>query len=168
MAGRYDVFMLSETDIHYISGFLYVASGGAVESAILGERVHDTASNTQRDVDIVIKRAGDVAFIGVEVKDETRPLDITLVEQLCAKFEDMPSLGTRAIISSSGYTAPARRKAAAHGVTCLTYTLLLHPSLPSTCHSFQGSRSSPAHGSTDLTFTWYPVRRSRPKSERQS
>lgn len=123
--------MLSETDIHYVSGFLYVASGGAVESAILGERVHDTASNTQRDVDIVIKRAGDVAFVGVEVKDETRPLDITLVEQLCAKFQDMPTLGTRAIISSSGYTAPARRKAAAHAVACLTLVHAPTPPFPS-------------------------------------
>ncbi|MEK6371220.1 MAG: hypothetical protein AABO58_00855 [Acidobacteriota bacterium] len=139
--------MLSETDIHYISGFLYVASGGAVESAILGERVHDTASNTQRDVDIVIKRAGDVAFIGVEVKDETRPLDITLVEQLCAKFEDMPSLGTRAIISSSGYTAPARRKAAAHGVTCLT---LVHAPIP----PFPSVDLSQLPGITFITGTW--------------
>jgi hypothetical protein len=119
--------VFSDTDIHYISGFLYLASGGAIESATLGERIRDTASGTDRDVDIVIKRAGGVAFIAAEVKDETRPLDITTVEQLCAKLTDMPTIETRAIISSSGYTAPARRKAATHGVSCLT---LVHAPLP--------------------------------------
>lgn len=139
--------MLSDTDIHYISGFLYVASGGAVESAVLGEKVVDVASGTERDVDIVIQRAGDVAFIGVEVKDEGRPLDITVVEQLCAKFGDMPSLTTRAIISTSGYTAPARRKAATHDVQCLS---LVHAPTP----PFPSIDISQLPGITFVTGTW--------------
>ena len=55
------------------------------------------------------------------MKDEAGPLDVTTVEGLCRKLRDMPSLSTRAIVSSSGFTAPARRKATTHAVTCLTF-----------------------------------------------
>lgn len=38
------------------------------------------------------------------------------MEQLCIKFEDMPNITHRAIVSASGYTAPAIAKAEAHNV----------------------------------------------------
>jgi hypothetical protein len=38
------------------------------------------------------------------------------VEQLCAKFDDMPSIDIRGIVSSAGYSKPAARKARRKGV----------------------------------------------------
>ena len=53
---------------------------------------------------------------GIEVKDEAKPLDVKAVEALCMKLGDMPSITRRAIVSASGFTAPARRKARHHRV----------------------------------------------------
>jgi hypothetical protein len=111
--------MLSETDIHYVTGFLYVLTRREDISIVLGEKVFDEASESRRDVDIVIATAGEHGFAGIEVKDEGRPLHVGLVEGICQKFADMPSITRRSIVSASGYTAPALRKAAAHGVQCL-------------------------------------------------
>jgi len=111
--------MLSETDIHYVTGFLYVLTRREDISIVLGEKVFDEASESRRDVDIVIATAGEHGLAGIEVKDEGRPLHVGLVEGICQKFADMPSITRRSIVSASGYTAPALRKAAAHGVQCL-------------------------------------------------
>jgi hypothetical protein len=111
--------MLSETDIHYVTGFLYVLTRREDISIVLGEKVFDEASESRRDVDIVIATAGEHGLAGIEVKDEGRPLHVGLVEGICQKFADMPSITRRSIVSASGYTAPALKKAAAHGVQCL-------------------------------------------------
>lgn len=111
--------MLSETDIHYVTGFLYVLTRREDVSIVLGEKVFDEASESRRDVDIAIATAGEHGLAGIEVKDEGRPLHVGLVEGICQKFADMPSITRRSIVSASGYTAPALRKAAAHGVQCL-------------------------------------------------
>jgi hypothetical protein len=67
--------MLSATDIHHVVGLLYYASAGELASVItLGEKVLDTASDTRRDVDIVIVAAGSIAMVAAEVKHERRPL----------------------------------------------------------------------------------------------
>ena len=84
--------------------------------------VTDIAAEKQRDVDItVIKRSeGRIeCFKGIEVKAEARPLDVVHVEQLYAKLNDMPELTDRAIVSASGYSDSARRKAERHGVELL-------------------------------------------------
>jgi hypothetical protein len=112
--------MLSETDIHYITGFLYIVSRQQEINVVLGDKVYDEAAESERDVDIVIASAGETEMIGVEVKDKGRPLDVSIVEGICSKFNDMPTIASRAIVSSSGYTKPARRKAAKYGVQCLT------------------------------------------------
>ena len=52
-----------------------------------------------------------------EVKDHTRPLDVTHVEQLCAKLGDMPAITDRGIVSASGYTKGAVNKARSSGAT---------------------------------------------------
>lgn len=111
--------MLSETDIHYVTGFLYVLTRREDIAIVLGEKVFDDASESRRDVDIVIATVGEHGLAGIEVKDEGRPLHVGLVEGICQKFADMPSITKRGIVSASGYTAPALRKAAAHGVQCL-------------------------------------------------
>jgi|GEM_PF-6286987 len=83
--------------------------------------VHDEASEEARDVDItVFAKPGeepDQILSGIEVKAHARKLDVTHVEQLCAKLLDMPSLRQKGIISASGYTAPAIRKAEKRGVS---------------------------------------------------
>lgn len=112
--------MLSETDIHYITGFLYVVSRREDVTVILGEKVQDVASESERDVDIVIAHVGDTGLLAAEVKDESRPLHVGLVEALCQKFNDMPSITRRHIVSASGFTEPALRKASFHSVECLT------------------------------------------------
>lgn len=86
----------------------------------LGDLVFDEASETSRDVDITVTErvGGDLVktFRGMEVKAHTRPLDVTHVEQLNAKLSDMPSLQEKGIISASGYSVPAIRKAEKHGI----------------------------------------------------
>jgi hypothetical protein len=121
---------LSETDIHYLVGYLYVITRRE-DVVVLGDKIRDETTGTWRDVDIVV--SGDWGLLGVEVKDKGRALDVGLVEGLCQKLADMPTLRERAIVSSSSYTSPARRKAAAHGVKCLH---ILRGSLP---HSFRGA-----------------------------
>jgi len=111
--------MLTETDIHWITGFLYLVSRREDITVVLGEKVYDEASESDRDVDIAIASAGTVGMIGVEVKDKGRPLDVGIVEGICQKFADMPTITSRSIVSSSGYTESARRKAEKHGVECL-------------------------------------------------
>jgi hypothetical protein len=122
--------MLSENDIHYITGFLYVASEQQKTQVVLGQKVYDVASESKRDVDIVVATAGHVGFIAAEVKDESRPLDVSVIEAICRKFQDMPEIRTRAIVSTSGFTKPARRKGAAHGVSCLTLVRAAVPPFP--------------------------------------
>jgi hypothetical protein len=123
--------MLSETDIHYITGFLYIVSRQREISVVLGEKVYDEAAESERDVDIVIASAGETEMIGIEVKDKGRPLDVSIVEGICSKFHDMPTITSKSIVSSSGYTKPARRKATKYGVQCLTIRRGSVPSFPS-------------------------------------
>ncbi len=82
--------------------------------------VYDAAAKEHRDVDITItyRDAGGIvtAVSGLEVKDHTRPLDVTHVEQLWAKLADMPAVTKRAIVSTSGFTDGAVSKAHAHDV----------------------------------------------------
>jgi len=112
--------MLSANDIHHIVGLLYAATGDLAKVVSLGEKVWDAASRTKRDVDVVILTAGSTAMIAAEVKHEQRRLDVALVEGLCLKFIDMPSITDRNIVSSSGFTKPAVAKARKHGVRSLT------------------------------------------------
>lgn len=56
------------------------------------------------------------AFKGYEVKHWASPLDVADVEALAAKLTDMPSVTHPAIVSTSGFTKPAIKKAQAHGI----------------------------------------------------
>ena len=112
--------MLTPTDIHYLVGLLSLSSGPDNVDVVLGDLVLDDAAAEARDVDVTITTkdsAGQIsAYHGMEVKAHGRPLDTTHVEQLCAKFGDMPALTSHSIVSASGYTAPAKLKAERHGV----------------------------------------------------
>jgi hypothetical protein len=86
----------------------------------LGDFVHDEASESRRDIDVTITvRNPDgsrAAYMGIEVKAHGRPLNSPTVEGLAQKLNDMPEITHRAIVSASGFTRPAIRKARYHGI----------------------------------------------------
>lgn len=113
--------MLTATDIHYIVGLLtfWFESDQNIDLE-LGSTISDIASDQERDIDITLTYKnpdGSVSALkGLEVKKHKRPLTVEHVEQLCAKFDDIPSITHRGIISSSGFTKPAIKKAEYHNV----------------------------------------------------
>lgn len=112
--------MLSATDIHLLVGLLSRETNPEAVEIILGNMIYDQASQTKRDVDVTIRSKDnlgkEVAYVGIEVKDHHRKLGSIEVEQLCAKLRDMKSISQGGIVSASGYTRPAIRKAMYHGV----------------------------------------------------
>jgi len=112
--------VLTDRDIHYLSGLLLLVSTDVSVRVDLGKRILDETIDKRRDVDIVLttilKGVADQSFGGIEVKDHHRKLDVTHVEQLGTKLRDMPSLSQRGIVSASGYTNTALRKCEAYDV----------------------------------------------------
>jgi hypothetical protein len=110
--------VLTPTDVHYLVGFLSLAAGADNVEIELGDFVYDEATQTERDVDVTITtRDSDgsrTAFVGLEVKAHKRRLNSEHVEQLVQKLRDMPAITRRAIVSASGFTKPAIRKAEHH------------------------------------------------------
>jgi Restriction endonuclease len=90
----------------------------------LGDLVLDDVIGKERDVDVTVTIHADNgeawALKAFEVKDEKKPLDVTVIEQLCGKLADMSSVTNRAIVSSSGFTNSAKRKAEQRGVELYT------------------------------------------------
>jgi hypothetical protein len=87
--------VLTETDIHYLVGLLSLASHPDDVEVELGSRVLDITTSEERDVDVtvILKNEGrTTAFKGLEVKNHTRKLDVTHVEQLACKLKDMPDI----------------------------------------------------------------------------
>ncbi len=115
--------MLTEIDVHYLVGLLIFSSGPNDVEVEFGNLVLDTAAEELRDVDVTVTRKnadGTLSvFKGFEVKDHSRRLDSSHVEQLCLKLNDMPDIKERAIVSASGYTKPAIKKAKRHNVSLL-------------------------------------------------
>lgn len=112
--------MLSHIDVHYLAAILtQIASEWGVEIE-LGDMVEDVVAEKGRDVDITARYRlpdGSLAEMhGIEVKDEKRPLDVQPVEQIIAKLQDMPVLTKHALVSSSGFTEPAKKKALHYGL----------------------------------------------------
>lgn len=90
----------------------------------LGDMVADEASGTRRDVDVTVTvdtEDGLLAFKGYEVKHWSSALDVSDVEGLIMKFNDMPSVTHRAIVSSSGFSQAAISKAEYHSVDLYTF-----------------------------------------------
>lgn len=112
--------MLTSNEVQFLVGLLLQAAEKETVEVVVGERVWDSAAEKYRDVDITVSYKTHegvlVAFKGIEVKDHTRPLSVEQLEGLCAKFIDMPAVSYRAIVSSSGYTKAAIRKAEKYGV----------------------------------------------------
>lgn len=106
------------TDVHLLTGFLFVASRktATTTKVVLGERLLDSTTGEKRDMDIVVA-ANDTHFLaGVEVKAHKSALDAPEVEALIPKFYDMKEIGCRGIVSTSGFSPNAVKKAAAYGI----------------------------------------------------
>jgi Restriction endonuclease len=116
--------MLTHMLVQYLVGLCCLRRNPDAVQVELGALVTDEASGKERDVDVTVTVRDDGgdswAFKAFEVKDEKSALDVTIVEQLCAKLNDMPSITHRAIVSSSGFSDGAKRKAAHHGVDLYT------------------------------------------------
>jgi hypothetical protein len=112
--------MLTPIDVHLLVGLLSKLTTPDNVDIVLGQMVYDEAAQKKRDIDITIRYKDDagqeVSFVGLQVKDHHRKLGSPDVEQLCMHFKDTPSLKRGGIVSSSGYTKPAIRKAAFHKI----------------------------------------------------
>jgi hypothetical protein len=126
LLGVDEKIMLTPTDIQILVGLLTLVTNPDDIEIMLGDYVYDAKAEKRRDVDVTItcKDTNGIlsAFKGIEVKKHKNPLDVICVEQLCAKFNDMHAISHKAIVSASGYTKPARKKAEAHGV--ILYSLI--------------------------------------------
>jgi hypothetical protein len=145
--------MLTPTDVHYLVGLLTLVSTPEDVEITLGDLVYDSTADEDRDVDVTVSYKdadGSISvFKGIEVKKHLRPLDVIHVEQLIAKLNDMPSMNHRAIVSSSGYTKPARRKADAHGVELFELV-----DWKNTMEGFQHVKFAPWLKAQQTVFDW--------------
>jgi hypothetical protein len=145
--------MLTPTDIHILIGLLTLVTSPDSVEIMLGDLVYDAKAEERRDVDVTVTykdTAGLIsAFKGIEVKKHTRPLDVTHVEQLCIKLNDMPEISHKSIVSASGYTRPARKKADAHGVN-------LYSLIPwnNTIEGFEHIQFAPNFVMQQQTLSW--------------
>jgi Restriction endonuclease len=116
--------MLTHMLVQYLVGPCCLRRNPDAVQVELGALVTDEASGKERDVDVTVTVRDDSgdswAFKAFEVKDEKSSLDVNVVEQLCGKLNDMPSITHRAIVSSSGFINGAKRKAEHHGVDLYT------------------------------------------------
>jgi hypothetical protein len=102
--------MLTPVDVHHLVGLLSVPAGSENVEVVPGAGDLDVTI-TARD------RDGHVtAFHGIEAPGHDRPLDVADVDQLCARLKEMPGPTSHAIVSASGYTKPAIRRARHHAV----------------------------------------------------
>lgn len=112
--------MLTSNDIKYLVGLLCSVTSPDNVDIILGDMVYDQAAEKKRDVDITIKYkdeyGNEISFVGIEVKDHSRKLGTDTVEQLCLKFKDSPAIKKGGIVSATGFTKGAIKKATHHNI----------------------------------------------------
>lgn len=113
-------YPLSPMLVQYLIGLCSLKWNPDAVDITIGDMVYDSTAEKHRDVDVTVtvKEGGQIthAFKAYEVKHEGHPLDVATTEQLCLKLLDMPDITHRAIVSSSGFTDSAQKKAARHGV----------------------------------------------------
>lgn len=144
--------MLTPNEVHLLVGILTRVSRPEGVEIELGSMVYDEAAEEERDVDVTVRSTNSngvvAAFDGIEVKRHTRQaLDVAQVEQLCKKLNDMPDITHRSIVSASGYSEPAIRKARRNDVDLFLLKdwsgflegsgVILAPGLTVTEHRFQ-------------------------------
>ena len=147
--------MLKPMQVQYLVGLCCLKAHPDAVELVLGDLVLDSSAETKRDVDITVVMSdanGDTSvFKGYEVKDESSPLDISQVEQLCMKYIDMPAVTHRSIVSASGYTASAVRKAASHNVDLYIFEEWAPDGTPDSGHLFS------VEGSPTVTWRFSQV-----------
>lgn len=86
--------------------------------------VRERVSGKRRQVDAFLEcPSGPTVFrVAIDVKDKGQPLDIQIVEQLCAKGEKL-DVDRYVIVSTSGFAGPARSEAERQGVELATVEL---------------------------------------------
>jgi hypothetical protein len=85
---------------------------------VVGDVVEDAVTGSGRDVDVTVTvdAADEVfAFKGYEVKNWTTALSVDDIEAQVTKFNDLPPITHRAIVSASGYSEDAITKALHYG-----------------------------------------------------
>src|SRR5687767_2294647 len=89
--------ILKPTDIQFITGLFFQITLPHNIQVEVGSRVYDVKAEEKRDVDVTFSiqesAHGNMKLAGYEVKDHTRSLDVTHVEQLVIKLKDLPALG---------------------------------------------------------------------------
>ena len=97
--------MLTHMLVQYLVGLTCLRGNPDAVQVELGDLVLDDVLGKKRDVDVTVTvrdESGESwSFKAFEVKDEKSSLDVTVVEQLCGKLNDMSSVTHRAIVSSS-------------------------------------------------------------------
>lgn len=116
--------MLTPMMVQYLVGLCCLRHDPEAIEIILGDMVYDNAAEKERDVDVTITfkdgEGNTTAFKAAEVKDESKPLDVITIEQLCQKFSDMQQVTHKSIFSTSGYTEAAIAKAKYHSIELYT------------------------------------------------
>lgn len=87
------------------------------ESAMLSDRV--TGEPREVDVLVVASTATYQVTLGIEVIAWGRPADTPWIEKMRAKHENLPT-DKLILVSESGFTGPAKRKAEFYGIETLT------------------------------------------------
>lgn len=89
-----------------------------IQKALVSERTHPTEA---REVDVLVEIpiGSRVLRVGIEVKHEDRPIDVTTLEGLGAKKAKI-DLDRLCVVSTSGFTERAERDAAALGIELVT------------------------------------------------
>jgi len=96
---------------------ILATGAGVTESALL----KDSQTGSSVEVDILIKAevGGTELNVGIECRDRSRPATVEWVRETKGKHEHLP-VNKSVLISSSGFTAEAIRKAKALGIDTLT------------------------------------------------
>lgn len=80
------------------------------------DRLRDTVTGGLREVDVSIRASEDGTVIAIcECRDRAAAEDVTWVEQVVTKARDLEGSPPAVLVSSSGFSAPAREKAGAYG-----------------------------------------------------
>jgi hypothetical protein len=112
--------MLSPMQVQYLVGLCCLRRNPEAVEITVGHSLYDPKADYPRDVDVTVIYPNDKgeyeAIAGYEVRRESRPLEVGDVEALVTKLNDIPNVSKKSIVSASGYSQPAVKKAKAHGI----------------------------------------------------
>ena len=87
---------MTPMELQYLVGLCCLRRSPDDVEIVLGDMVLDEASQKHRDVDVTVRLKGNdgtvTAFMGVEVKQESKPFDVGTVEQLNANLMTIPGV----------------------------------------------------------------------------